>query len=177
MSEGLTENEIYASQRIRTHKSRILMPSEQAEKALPIENSTRVANAANRASSGWKTAPLFLGFLVASTASLVFLFSPYTRSESAFILIIFNFFFVSLTFPLEGALALKLLLLSAGNAVGFVWNSLLSMLFDALSQYFGGSSSTSLTVIGPVLNLIWIVSFWSVSLTTLSWFKNRRTGA
>lgn len=152
------------------------MSSEQAEEALPIENSTRVVDAGNRAFSGWKTAHLFLGFLVASAASVVFFFSPYMRGESAFILIIFNFFFVSLTFPLEGALALKLLLLSAGNVVGFVWNYLLSMLFDALPQYLGGSSSTSWAVIGPVLNLIWIVSFWSVSLTTLAWSKNGRIG-
>jgi hypothetical protein len=101
------------------------------------------------------------------------LFSHYVGDGSIFMLIAFNFLFVSLTFPLNGSLASKVLLLSAGNAVGLLWVLLVSMFAHVLADYFGAAFNVLYLILGPFVNLMWIVTFYSLSLTVLA---NAKTG-
>lgn len=98
----------------------------------------------------------------------------YINVDAALILLIFNFLFLSLIFPLKGSSTRKSCLLLIGNVIGFFWNALLSVLAYSGMFFFGGVFSTLYLIINPYINLIWIVSFWSISLAILANPKNER---
>ena len=110
---------------------------------------------------------LVFGFFAGAIASYMLLSFPDIGNESVFMLIIFNFLFVSLIFPLNGTLTRKLSMLLAGNIIGLLWNYLFSMLVATVANYFGKFFNTVYIILNPFVNLIWIVSFWSISLTVL----------
>jgi hypothetical protein len=111
---------------------------------------------------------LVFGFFTGAIASCVLLFSTYVDKESAFMLLIFNFLFVALIFPLNGTLTRKMSMLLAGNAIGLLWNNLFSLFVASVANYFGEFFNTLYMILNPFANLIWIVSFWSISLTALA---------
>lgn len=119
---------------------------------------------------------MIFGFSVGAIASYVLLSFFYMTTESALMLIIFNFLFVSLTFPLNGILTRKLCLLLIGNIIGLVWNQIFSLFALAAVDYFGRFFEVLYVIFNPFLNLIWIVSFWSTSLTVLADQKDRKVG-
>jgi hypothetical protein len=90
---------------------------------------------------------------------------------------IFNFLFVFLLFPLEGPLFRKLYLLVAGNIVGLVWHFIKSS-FGAASVFYLGTDALKIitVVIGPIIDLVWVVSVWSISLSMLASAKKRNEG-
>jgi len=92
--------------------------------------------------------------------------------ESTTMLLIFNFLFVSLTFGLTGKLNRKLCLLSLGNAIGLFWNFTLYSLATSGNAYFGGTFNIIFRILHPFLNFMWMVSFWSMSLSALPNPKN-----
>jgi hypothetical protein len=108
-----------------------------------------------------------LGFLLAAIFSCAILFSHYVGYESVFMLVVFNFIFVSLVFSLNGSLAKKVLLLSTGNIVGVLWASLFSTFVYVLTR-FGAVFNVLYLILGPFVNLVWIVTFFSLSLTVLA---------
>jgi hypothetical protein len=120
-----------------------------------------------------RSSHIVLGFSAAAVFSCAILFSHYVSVESVFMLIAFNFLFVSLTFPLNGSLAAKVLLLSAGNIIGVLWVFLSSMFVHAVADYFGAAFNALYLILGPFVNLVWIVTFFSLSLTVLASAKNR----
>ena len=126
----------------------------------------------------WRTKHLLFGLFIGTIVSYVFSFFAYTDNESAPMLIIFNFLFVSLIFPLNGSLKTKTSLLLMGNIIGFFWNNLSYLLAHAGVNYLGEAFNTLHIILNPLANLIWIVSFWSISLTILanSKKKKRETG-
>lgn len=87
--------------------------------------------------SEWRANHLISGFFIVTIVSYTFLSSSYISNESAFMLIIFNFLFVSLTFPLNGTLTRKLSMLLIGNVVGFLWNYLFSLFSYNVAYYLG----------------------------------------
>jgi hypothetical protein len=88
--------------------------------------------------------------------------------ESAAALTIFNFFFVVTTFALDGNLIIKLSMLLVGNAIFLMLNRTLSYFLDSAVE----SDSTALNVLlSSLVNLVCMVSFWSISLTVLAKFK------
>jgi hypothetical protein len=92
-------------------------------------------------------------------------------------IIIFNFLFVFLLFPLEGPLFRKVYLLVAGNIVGLVWHFIKSSFGEASVFYLGADTLKIITVvIGPIIDLVWIVSVWSLSLSMLASAKKRNEG-
>jgi hypothetical protein len=117
---------------------------------------------------------LAFGFFVGVITSYMFLSSSYISTESKCMIIIFNFLFISLTFPLNGTLAKKLSLLLIGNIVGLLWNYLFSMLAYTFAYYAGEFFNTLYIILNPFINLTWIVSFWSLSLTILAKSKKQR---
>jgi hypothetical protein len=115
----------------------------------------------------WRARHLVFGFFIGVVASIMLLlFSP-VEKESGVMLVVFNFLFVFLVFPLEGGLSRKVLLLVVGNVVGFLWISFFSFLANVMTKHLG-FFNTLYMIINPFLNLLWIVSYWSISLTVLS---------
>ncbi len=89
-------------------------------------------------------------------------------------LTVFNFLFVSLIFPLDGALAVKVLTLSLGNMIGLFWNSIFYLFVYGLADYSGDFFRILYPILSPFANLIWIVTFYSMGLTFLSSFEIRQ---
>lgn len=119
---------------------------------------------------------LILVVSLTATAFCVFLSFIFINQESTIMLVVFNLLFVSLTFPLKGTLIRKAYLLLIGNVIGLCWNYLL-LLFAYCGVYYLGEFFNALYVIlSPFANLVWIVSFWSISLTALSNSENRKLG-
>jgi hypothetical protein len=124
-----------------------------------------------------KITHLVFGFFTGAIASYMLSSYFYISNEATFMLIIFNFLFVSLTFPLDGALTIKLSMLLMGNVIGLVSNYLFSSFTSVIAYNFGEIVNTLYLIMNPFINLVWIVSFWSISLTALASSKNRKLRA
>jgi len=68
-------------------------------------------------------------------------------------------------------------MLLIGDVIGLLWNYLFSLLAYTVVYHFGEFFNTLYIILSPFLNLVWIVSFWSISLTALANSKNRKVGA
>lgn len=91
--------------------------------------------------------------------------------ETAAILFVFNFLFLSFLFELNGTLRRKLGLLALGNLMGLAWNNLLAIIADFGGSNLGDIFIVCFRILFPLLNSIWIVSFWSLSLSVLPRLK------
>ena len=110
---------------------------------------------------------LIVGLMIAVFASYLTVIFFGVNSESTFMLVFFNLLFVSLTFSLNGRLIEKSLLLIIGNIFGFLWNYILRSITFIVADW-GDSFNTVYLILKPFANLVWIVSFWSISLAALS---------
>jgi hypothetical protein len=124
----------------------------------------------------WRIDHLIFGFSIGAIASYMLLSSSFVSNESVYMLIIFNFLFVSLIFPLDGTLTRKISMLLIGNIIGLFWNYLFSLFAYTVAYYLGESFNTLYIILSPFVNLIWIVSFWSISLTALANSKDKKLG-
>lgn len=115
----------------------------------------------------FESSRLVLGlFLEAIVLCLIVSFC-FINIESTVTLLIFNLLFFSLTFQLNGALNRKLGMLALGNIIGLFWNFLLYFFAIAGVMFFGEIFNVFYAVFYPLLNFMWIVSFWSLSLSVL----------
>lgn len=119
---------------------------------------------------------MVFGLLLGAAVSSIFLSFPFIQEETRFTLIIFNFLFISLTFQLNGTLQRKVCMLLTGNVIGLFWNSIFSLFAGTASSYFGEFCNVLFIILNPFLNLIWMVSFWSISLTLLTASKTKKQG-
>jgi hypothetical protein len=110
---------------------------------------------------------LVLGLFLEAIALCLITSFRFINIESTVTLLIFNLFFLSLTFQLNGALNRKLGILALGNIVGLFWNFVLYYFAIAGVTFFGDPFNVFYAVSYPFLNFMWIVSFWSLSLTIL----------
>lgn len=118
---------------------------------------------------------LILGFFAGAIITCVITLSfSHVNGESALMLIIFDFLFISLVFPLDGTFAKKIMLLLVGNVIGLLWNSIFSSFAYVADCYFGNFFSTLYVILNPLLNFVWVISFWSISLSVLASSKQRR---
>lgn len=87
----------------------------------------------------------------------------------------FNLLFVFLLFPLEGTLLRKIALLFAGNIVGTLWY-LIQLSLKEASMFFLSIDAFKIiaVVVSPIIDFIWIVSLWSLSLSVLASAKKTR---
>lgn len=116
------------------------------------------------------TLGLFAGAIIAYVLFLSFFL---INSESAFMLIIFDFLFVSLVFQLDGTFAKKTMLLLAGNVIGLIWNSIFCSFAHVATCYLGDFFNLLYIIFNPLLNFVWVVSFWSISLSVLARSKSK----
>lgn len=98
--------------------------------------------------------------------------------ETMILLSIFDLLFVSLAFQLNGTLIQKLLLLALGNGLGLFCNFVFISFNIVGEEYFGQISNVFYAFFYPILNVLWIVTFWSLSLTALpkptNWERAKR---
>ena len=85
-----------------------------------------------------------------------------------FAIIFFNILFLFLIFPLKGTLRRKTILLIAGNQVGFVWYALQLLFSDTMLMLNAETFRTMFLVAKPLLDFVWVVAVWSVSLSLMS---------
>ncbi|MEM1588874.1 MAG: hypothetical protein QW175_00455 [Candidatus Bathyarchaeia archaeon] len=112
--------------------------------------------------------------LVAGVLLTIFFYLIGVAHESLQALLVFNIFFVCMYFPLNGPLRMKMLVLIAGNFAYLVWSMLLSMFTAIVAAQVSDGLNVFLAFLNMMLNLLWVVSFWSISLTFL--VKYRRGG-
>lgn len=140
---------------------------EKSRKACTIKTFARDVMTTDGRKLEWRISHIVLGFSLAALISYMLLHFHYLSSEAVSMLIVFNFLFVSLTFPLNGTLTTKVVMLSLGNMIGLLWNYVFSLFISALISYFGELFNTLYLILSPFLNLVWIVTFYSLSLTFL----------
>jgi uncharacterized membrane protein len=106
---------------------------------------------------------------------LVYSLLRFTPNEPAAVsIVIFNFLFVFLLFPLEGPLLHKVLLLVSGNLVGLAWYIIQSSFVATSPPYLeAGAFKVVYVLVYPIINLVWIVSFWSLGLSMLAPARRR----
>jgi hypothetical protein len=90
-------------------------------------------------------------------------------------LLLFNVFFISLFFLLNGSPLLKAGLLTVGNGLGLLWNLFFHYIQLTGYSYFGITFDALFTLIYPILTLMWIVPFCSLTLSYLPKFQVNHT--
>jgi len=108
---------------------------------------------------------LILGLFSTAIAFCVILSFQSVSTETAVTLVIFNLLFGFLTSLLNETLEKKLLMLFFGNLIGLFWNYVFSLFAVVAAGHFGGFFNAIYKILSPILNLTWIVSFWSISLS------------
>lgn len=121
----------------------------------------------------WKIGHLIFGLLIGTAFSFLFLYFLKLPSETLVTLVLFNFLFSSLIFPLDGAITKKVFIHVIGNVMGLVWNYLFYLFAYAAADTLGNLFSIPYIILSPFLNLVWVVSFWAVSLTWLAPSKEK----
>jgi uncharacterized membrane protein len=87
---------------------------------------------------------------------------------SVIIVLLFNVLFTLILSQLHGSISTKASILTVGNLLGTALNLLFYAFAEDLHTLTGLSTSVVLTVTYPILNFVWIVPFWSLSLSLFS---------
>jgi hypothetical protein len=121
-----------------------------------------------RASNGktegnWHVKHLAFGMFVTAVLSCIFLLFQYLSIEDTVVLTAFNVVFVSMTFTLNGSLAVKATMLLGCEVVGSLWIRIFSLLASRNEGIAG-----AFLFLSPFVNLGWVITFYSVTLTVLA---------
>jgi hypothetical protein len=121
-----------------------------------------------RASNGktegnWHVKHLAFGMFVTAVLSCIFLLFQYLSIEDTVVLTAFNVVFVSMTFPLNGSLAVKATMLLGCEVVGSLWIRIFSLLASRNEGIAG-----AFLFLSPFVNLGWVITFYSVTLAVLA---------
>jgi hypothetical protein len=106
---------------------------------------------------------LFIQIIALSVYASILHIDP----KSTAILLIFNFIFITLTWRLKGEACRKIGLLAVGNLLGLLWNYVFYTFAVESAVLFGDGFSKLYLIFYPFLSSLWIVTFWSLSLTVL----------
>jgi hypothetical protein len=98
----------------------------------------------------------------------------YLNIQSSVTLIICNLLFITLFFQLNGSLTLKSILLTGCNLLGLFTNYLFQRISETGHMVFGSAFNIFYAIIFPLLTLMWIVPFWSLSLSFLPKLPNTK---
>jgi len=125
---------------------------------------------------GSRISYVILGFSMMGIAFCILSSFLLINVESTLVLVVFSLLFTSLTFPLSVSSTRKALLLLMGNIIGLCWNYLFFQLAYTAIYYLGDFFKVLYVIFSPFVNLLWIVSFWSISLTVMSAAEDRGVG-
>lgn len=129
---------------------------------------------------GEKLKPNFLHVAVGSGLAIVIIIThfqliPLLSLSAQIAITLYHLLFVFLLFPLQGPLLRKIGLLLAGNIVGGLWYLIRSAFQDAAVLFLGiDAFKIIVTVVSPIIDFIWIISLWSLSLSVLASAKKPR---
>jgi len=88
---------------------------------------------------------------------------------------IFGLLFLFLMFPLEGPIWLKIAWLELGFIIGLTWSFIRLSIAVLVAYYFGaGAFAVAEFFTGPFTDFFWMVSVWSIGLSTLISAKHKR---
>ncbi len=116
---------------------------------------------------------MLFGFALGALLCITFYYSLHFNEEILQALVVFNLFFVLALFPLNGSLQRKVVAMIFGNGTCFLWNTIFYQFACCAAEQTNGTFSIVYLILGPILNLFWVVSFWSLSLTFLLNSRNR----
>lgn len=94
--------------------------------------------------------------------------------ETAQTLLTFNLLFLLILMPLKGSIMRKIAILLLGNILSFIWSTLFYLLVHFAVGQMDGVFNTLYVVLSPLLNVLWVVAFWSTSLTFLAKTEERK---
>lgn len=83
-------------------------------------------------------------------------------------LLTFNFLFLLILVPLKGSLERKVTILLLGNILSFIWSTLFYSFVHLAVVHVGGVLNALYIILSSLLNILWVVAFWSTSLTFLA---------
>lgn len=112
--------------------------------------------------------------LVAAIVLLHFQLSPNFDVPAIASIGFFNLLFLFLLFPLEGPLLRKTVLLIGGNTVGVLWYLIQLSLKEAFSVLNTGTFKVIAMFAMPLIDFVWIVAVWSLSLSVLASYRIKR---
>jgi hypothetical protein len=115
---------------------------------------------------------LIIGLFSIIIALCLLLSYRYLNIQSSITLIIYNLLFITLFFQLNGSLTLKSILLTSCNVLGLFSNYLFQHISETGCMIFGSGFNIFYALIFPLLTLMWIVPFWSLSLSFLPKLPN-----
>ncbi len=112
---------------------------------------------------------LFIGIvLMIFTLIIQFLWIGQIYNPTMVALATFNLLFVFLLFPLDGSLSQKFILLISGNLVGILWY-IIQTFFEQIFFFTDVDIfRIMLLIVKPLTDFMWLVVFWSFSLSILS---------
>ncbi|MDH7564698.1 MAG: hypothetical protein QHH24_07490 [Candidatus Bathyarchaeota archaeon] len=143
-----------------------------SEETKPVDDATFAPLLTlNDRKQNYRKIHLFSGLICAAVISMIILISTDFNYNIALALIVFNFIFVSLIFPLDGSLKKKAALLAIGNIIGFFWNYLF-----LIASSLEIMPHMLQVLLSPFLNLLWVVSYWSLSLSFMTHSGAHREG-
>jgi len=88
---------------------------------------------------------------------------------------IFGLLFLFLMFPLEGSIWLKIAWLELGFIIGLTWSFIRLSIAVLVAYHLGaGAFAVAEFFTGPFTDFFWVVSVWSLGLSTLISAKNKR---
>jgi len=128
-----------------------------------IQFSTFGRVSSGKTESNWHVKHLTFGIFVTAVLSCIFLLFQYLSIEDTVVLTAFNVVFVSMTFPLNGSLAVKIAMLLGCEVVGSLWIRIFSLLASRNEGIAG-----AFYFLSPFVNLGWVITFYSVTLTVLA---------
>ncbi|MEM3641620.1 MAG: hypothetical protein QXH37_06850 [Candidatus Bathyarchaeia archaeon] len=111
-------------------------------------------------------------FITAFILLILYGFLPIFE-ETVQTLLTFNLLFLLILMPLKGSLERKAATLLLGNILSFIWSTLFYLfVHSAVGQI--GVFNALYVILSPLLNVLWVVAFWSTSLTFLAKTEERK---
>lgn len=114
-------------------------------------------------------------FALVAVFILVILFGSFPiLEETVQTLLTFNLLFLLILMPLKGCMKRKVAILLLGNILSFVWGTLFYSFVHLAFAHADGLLNSLYVILSPLLNVFWVVAFWSTSLTFLAETEERK---
>jgi len=94
--------------------------------------------------------------------------------ETAQTLFTFNILFLLILMPLGGSWARKVAIHLLGNILSFIWSTFFYLFVHSIAGQMDGMFNALYVILSPLLNVLWVVAFWSTSLTFLAGKEERK---
>ncbi|MEM3874983.1 MAG: hypothetical protein QXU45_07620 [Candidatus Bathyarchaeia archaeon] len=88
--------------------------------------------------------------------------------ETAQTLFTYNLLFLLILLPLKGSWTRKMAIHLLGNILSFIWSTLFYLSAHSIAGQVDGMFNALYVILSPLLNVLWVVAFWSTSLTFLA---------